>query len=85
MGDHCELLINEEDEPLGREALVTALCSCDILCPTVTDSISAEVFALAEEQGIRTKLLANFGVGFNHIDIEQATRLGIAVTNTPGV
>ena len=57
IGDHCELLINVEDEPLGREALVAALCSSDILCPTVTDSISAEVFALAEEQGIRTKLL----------------------------
>ena len=85
MGDHCEILINEEDEPMGREDLVAALCSSEILCPTVTDSISAEVFALAEEQGLRTKLLANFGVGFNHIDIEQASRLGIAVTNTPGV
>ena len=85
MGDECELLINDEDKPLNREALAAALCSSDILCPTVTDSISAEVFALAEERGVRTKLLANFGVGFNHIDIEHASRLGIAVTNTPGV
>jgi glyoxylate reductase len=50
--------------------------------PTVTDRIPAEIIAAA---GAQLKLIANFGVGFNHIDVKAATARGIAVTNTPGV
>jgi lactate dehydrogenase-like 2-hydroxyacid dehydrogenase len=54
----------------------------DAICPCVTDRVSAAVYP---GTGIRTRLLANYGVGYNHIDIEAARSHGITVTNTPGV
>ncbi|NKB97641.1 MAG: D-glycerate dehydrogenase [Pseudomonadales bacterium] len=73
---------NESDEPLSREELRHALQTAEIVCPTVTDQFDAEL--LLGDQ-VKTRLLANFGVGFNHIDIEAAKHAGISVTNTPGV
>ncbi len=77
-----EVTLNEEDKPLTRDELRQALKEYDVICPTVTDRLDADVF---QTEGIRTRLLANFGVGFNHIDLSAAQRLGIAVSNTPGV
>ena len=54
----------------------------DAVLPTVSDKLPAEIF---EVPPLRCRLLANFGVGFNHIDIEAARQRGIAITNTPGV
>ena len=76
------LHINEADEPMSREELARALAENDVVCPTVTDRVDAE---LLQSGDVRTKLLANFGVGFNHIDIEAAREAGIKVSNTPGV
>ena len=76
------LHINESDEPMSREELAMALAENDVVCPTVTDRLDAE---LLQSGDLRTKLLANFGVGFNHIDIEAAREAGIKVSNTPGV
>lgn len=59
-----------------------ALQEYDAICPCVADRMGAEVFALPKP---RTRLLANYGVGFNHIDIEAARSRGITVTNTPDV
>jgi glyoxylate reductase len=56
--------------------------SCDALAPTVGDRIDAKTIAAAGE---RLKLIANFGVGVDHIDLDAARARGIAVTNTPGV
>src|SRR4026209_2013859 len=53
----------------------------DVLCPTVSDRIDAAVIG----GGDRVRLIANYGVGFEHIDLEAARAKGIAVTNTPGV
>jgi lactate dehydrogenase-like 2-hydroxyacid dehydrogenase len=53
-----------------------------VLC-TLTDDLSRRTFDLAGNA--RVRLLANFGVGFNHIDLAAAREAGIAVTNTPGV
>ena len=53
----------------------------DVLCPTVSDKIDAAVIGGGE----RVKLIANYGVGFEHIDVATAKARGIAVTNTPGV
>ena len=58
------------------------LRSCDALLPTVTDRLDA---TLLRAPDVRVRLLANFGVGVNHIDLEAATAAGIAVTNTPDV
>ncbi len=73
---------NESDTPMNAAALTAALRDYDAICPTVTDSLSA---AVIEATPRRTRVLGNFGVGFNHIDIEAARRAGLVVTNTPDV
>lgn len=77
-----EVTIHAGDAPLGREALRAALHNADVLCATVTDRLDAELLG---DEAVRTRLIANFGVGYNHIDIEAATARGIQVSNTPGV
>ena len=76
----CEL--NREDAPLSREELAAAMHDCDILVPTVTDEIDAELIANAGE---RLRLIASFGAGTDHIDLAAAAARRIMVTNTPGV
>lgn len=73
---------NEGDLPLGPDRLKAALGEYDAILPTVTDRLGPEVF---DRPGIRTRILANYGVGFAHIDIAAAARAGIVVTNTPDV
>ncbi len=68
--------------PLSEDEMVGALQDYDVVVPTLGDLFSAEIFAEVPEP--RCKLLANFGVGYNHINVEAARALGIAVTNTPG-
>jgi len=77
-----ELVRNDLDNPLSQDELREALTTADVVCPTVTDDLSAGMFTHAN---IRTKLLANFGVGFNHINLDAAAARGIQVSNTPGV
>src|SRR4051812_34418021 len=73
--------LNLTDAPLGRKALIEAAGRTDVLAPTITDRIDAEVI---EKAGERLKLIANFGAGVDHIDVEAANARGIVVTNTPG-
>ena len=73
---------NETDQPMTAAQLAAAMREHDALCPTVTDAITAEVIGSA---GARVKVIGNFGVGFNHIDLEAARRAGIRVSNTPDV
>ncbi len=77
-----DVRLNEPDEPLGTIGLQAALREADAVCPTVSDRLSAEVLDI---EGIRAKVIGNFGVGFNHIDLKAATRRGLVVTNTPEV
>jgi glyoxylate reductase len=74
--------LNLDDHPLCREELVEAANGADVLVPTVTDAIDADLIAGA---GPRLKLIASFGAGVDHIDLAAAHRRGITVTNTPGV
>ncbi len=74
--------LNTRDVAMSCAELQSALCRADALCPTVTDAITAEVLSV---QGIKTRILGNFGVGFNHIDVTAARKLGLTVTNTPDV
>ena len=74
--------LNQDDRPLGPEGLMEALRSADAVLCTVTDRFTPEVLA-AEPR--RAGLLANFGVGFNHIDTAAAKARGLAVSNTPDV
>lgn len=73
--------LNLSDEPLGSAGLRAALCEADVVLPTVSDRLPAELF----EGEVRTRFLGNFGVGYNHIDVAAAAKAGIVVTNTPGV
>lgn len=74
--------LNETDEAFTKEQLVDAVKKADVLVPTVTDDISADIIA---EAGPQLKLIASFGVGVDHIDLKAAKEKGITVTNTPGV
>lgn len=62
--------------------MVSALTDYDIVLATLGDQFSAGIFSLAEP--LRCQMIANFGVGYNHIDVEAAAAYEIAVTNTPG-
>lgn len=77
-----DVQLNRADQALSAADLRDALQTYDVICPTVTDKLGADVLT---GTGVRTRLLANFGVGFNHIDLAAAARLGISVSNTPGV
>ena len=77
-----EARLNPEDRPLSAQELQQALRSADGLLPTVTDKLTAEVLGA---EPLRTKIIANFGVGFNNIDVQAAKARGVAVSNTPDV
>ena len=74
--------LREGDTPLAHAELCAAVETADVLVPTVTDRIDAEVIAAAGDQ---LKLIASFGTGVDHIDLAAAKARGITVTNTPGV
>jgi len=74
--------LNLDDAPLSKPELIAAVGRADVLVPTVTDRIDAEVLAAA---GPALKLIASFGTGVDHVDLAAAQRRGIIVTNTPGV
>ena len=77
-----ETELNPSDAALSREELKDAMQRCDVLVPTVTDTIDD---GLIDSAGPDLKLIANFGAGTDHIDLGAAARRGIMVTNTPGV
>ncbi|ASW05075.1 glyoxylate reductase [Rhizobium sp. ERR 922] len=74
--------LNIDDRPRTKDELIEAVRSVDVLVPTVTDRIDAEII---EEAGPQMKLIASFSNGTDHIDVEAAARRGITVTNTPNV
>jgi len=79
---HFEVEVREEKQPLKVGQMRAALTLYDGVLPTLGDGFSAEVF---DGAGVsRCKVLANFGVGFNHIDVAAARSAGLQVTNTPG-
>jgi glyoxylate reductase len=82
MRELFEAELNIDDTPRSREALTAAVAHADVLVPTVTDRIDAE---LIEQAGPRLKLIASFSNGVDNIDVDAAARRGITVTNTPAV
>lgn len=82
MADLFDVTLNRADKALSRDDLINAMQSCDVLVPTVTDMIDAEMISKA---GPRLKLIANFGSGVDNIDLKAARERNIIVTNTPGV
>ncbi len=82
MRELFDAYLNEQDAPFSRDELKKAMATSDVLVPTVTDRIDAEIIAAA---GPNLKLIASFGTGVDHIDLKAAREAGITVTNTPGV
>ncbi|MBS0572260.1 MAG: D-glycerate dehydrogenase [Proteobacteria bacterium] len=82
LADRFDLVLNEGDRPMSAEDFRAAFREFDAICPTVTDKLGPEAFAVDNP---RTKILGNFGVGFSHIDVDSAKRHGMIVTNTPDV
>ena len=77
-----DVRLNLSDEPMGKNRLLSAMQTADVLVPTVTDRIDQVVVNAAGE---RLKLIANYGAGVDHIDLRAARAKGITVTNTPDV
>ena len=82
MRELFDVVLNEADAPMSRAALIAAMQDCDVLVPTVTDTLDAAMIA---EAGDRLGLIASFGAGTEHIDLDAAAQRRIIVTNTPGV
>ena len=76
-----ELTVRGETRPMPAAELRTALARYDGLLPTLGDRFDATVLSGAD---MRCRIIANFGVGYNHIDVDAARAAGIVVTNTPG-
>lgn len=77
-----DVTYRDSPEVMSYDEMVQSLQAYDLVLPTLGDAYSADVFGAVEAP--RTKLLANFGVGYNHIDVAAAAKAGVAVSNTPG-
>ncbi len=77
-----DVTVRDSNAPMSLDAMRASLRDFDAVLPTLGDLYGAEVFA--DVPAPRCKILANFGVGYNHIDVTAARAAGIAVTNTPG-
>ncbi len=82
MAELFDVALSAHDHAFTKDELKAAVADCDVLVPTVTDEIDAEIIGAA---GDRLKLIANFGAGVDHIDLAAARAKGIMVANTPGV
>lgn len=82
MRELFDVELNETDEKMDAEALADAISRADILVPTLGDEIDQKMLAKA---GDNLRLIANYGAGFDHIDVQTALQRGIMVSNTPGV
>jgi lactate dehydrogenase-like 2-hydroxyacid dehydrogenase len=82
LADRFNVVLNKTDVALTPAEFRQAFADFDAVLPTVTDKIGADAMELSKP---RTKLLANYGVGFTHIDMPSANAHGMVVTNTPDV
>lgn len=81
MRELFDVNLRDDDTPMTPAELAEAVKSCDVLVPTVTDEINAKLLGQADA---RLKLIANYGAGVDHIDVQTARQRGILVSNTPG-
>lgn len=82
MSELFDVRLRTEDRSMSRDELVDAVKTADVLVPTITDKLDA---GLIGQAGDRLKLIANYGAGVDHIDVQTARQRGILVSNTPGV
>ena len=82
MRELFDVELNETDEKMDINALNDAVKRADVLVSTLGDVIDQKMLAQA---GDKLKLIANYGAGFDHIDVQTALQRGVMVSNTPGV
>ncbi|HMT40350.1 MAG TPA: D-glycerate dehydrogenase [Sphingorhabdus sp.] len=82
MAELFDCRFNPDDHEMSADEIAELMRDADILVPTVTDRIDADLIARAPTS---LKMFANFGAGVNHIDLAAAKAKGILITNTPGV
>ena len=80
--EHFQVEINSQDRVLTAEELLEKVKGVDAVLCLITDNVDKEVL---EAAGVKCKIFANYGVGYNNIDTATATEKGIIITNTPGV
>jgi glyoxylate reductase len=80
--ERVDLQVFEEDRPIPRDRLLRDVRGKAALLPLLTDRVDAEVLDAA---GPQLKVVANYAVGYDNVDVEECTRRGIVVTNTPDV
>ena len=82
MKELFDVELNKNDIPMSVKELAIAMGKADILVPTISDTIDSKLLARAGES---LRLIASYGAGFDHIDVQTARQRGILVSNTPGV
>jgi glyoxylate reductase len=82
MQELFEVRLNTDDHAMSADEIGAAMADADVLVPTITDRIDQRILAQA---GPDLRLIANYGAGFDHIDVATALQRGIMVSNTPGV
>lgn len=82
LSESYNVTLNRDDHPMSPAELREAIGAYDAILPTVTDKLTAEAF---DARKPRAKIIANYGVGYSHIDAPSVRNLGLTVTNTPDV
>ena len=82
MKELFDVNLSDAEYPMEKKDLLAAVKDADILVPTIGDKIDASILSAANPN---LKLIANYGAGYDHIDVKTASQRGIIVTNTPSV
>ena len=83
LNDAFDVTVDPQDRPLTKDQMIAAIKTHDAIAVTVTDQVDADVIAAGADGNCQ--MIANFGVGVNHIDLAAATQHNLPVSNTPGV
>ena len=77
----CDLKINQSGNSLTKKELLQRFSESDAIISYLTDRIDQDII----DRGTKLKIIANYGAGFNNIDVNYASKMNIWVTNTPSV
>jgi lactate dehydrogenase-like 2-hydroxyacid dehydrogenase len=82
MASSFNVTLNNNDKAITAAELEQALHDYDAICPSVTNSMPESMF---KAESFKTRIIGNYGVGYNHLAVDAAKSRGIIVTNTPDV